>query len=100
MNPVDYWVKFHQDWLANPHVIHLVRYEELLDDQPAAIRGVLRGETLTTRLGRAGGEAGEADDAAGGPPPPLCISDHWSTVISTSRACEPLYWPTMPSSAM
>lgn len=42
MNPVDYWVKFHTDWLANPHVIHVVRYEDLLDDQPTAIRGVLR----------------------------------------------------------
>lgn len=42
LNPVDYWAKFHTDWLANPNVVHLVRYEQLLDDQATAIRDVMR----------------------------------------------------------
>lgn len=42
MNPVDYWAKFHTDWLANPNIVHLVRYERLLEDQPEEIRGVMR----------------------------------------------------------
>lgn len=42
MNPVDYWAKFHTDWLANPNVVHIVRYERLLDDQSSEIRDVMR----------------------------------------------------------
>lgn len=42
MNPVDYWAKFHTDWLANPNVVHVVRYERLLDDQAAVIRETMR----------------------------------------------------------
>lgn len=42
LNPVDYWAKFHADWLANPNVISVVRYEALLEDQSAVIREVMR----------------------------------------------------------
>jgi hypothetical protein len=42
MNPVDYWAKFHTDWLANPNVVCVVRYERLLEDQRAVIREVQR----------------------------------------------------------
>jgi hypothetical protein len=41
MNPVDYWAKFHTDWLANPNVVHIVRYERLLEDQSGEIRDVM-----------------------------------------------------------
>lgn len=40
MNPVDYWAKFHADWLANEHVVDVVRYERLLEDQSAVITEV------------------------------------------------------------
>ena len=42
LNPVDYWAKFHTDWLANPNVVSVVRYERLLEDQRAVIREVQR----------------------------------------------------------
>jgi hypothetical protein len=42
MNPVDYWAKYHTDWLANPHIVHVVRYERLLEDQVAVIRETMR----------------------------------------------------------
>jgi hypothetical protein len=42
MNPVDYWAKFHVDWLANPNVVSIVRYERLLEDQCFVIREVQR----------------------------------------------------------
>jgi hypothetical protein len=42
MNPVDYWAKFHADWLANENVISIVRYERLITDQRAVIRDVQR----------------------------------------------------------
>jgi len=42
LNPVDYWAKFHADWVANPNVIAVVRYERLLEDQRAVILDVMR----------------------------------------------------------
>ncbi len=40
MTPVDYWVKFNTDWLANPNIMTVVRYEDLLSDQVSQIRKV------------------------------------------------------------
>lgn len=42
LNPVDYWAKFHTDWLDNPNVVHVVRYERLLQDQGTVIRETMR----------------------------------------------------------
>lgn len=42
MNPVDYWAKFHTDWLDNPNIVHVVRYERLLEDQATVIRETMR----------------------------------------------------------
>ena len=41
-NPVDYWARFNNDWLANPNVVRVVRYEDLLVDQAHEIREVRR----------------------------------------------------------
>ena len=41
-NPVDYWTRFNADWLAHPHVVRVVRYEDLLADQEREIREVRR----------------------------------------------------------
>jgi len=40
--PADYWSRFNADWLENPHVASVVRYEDLLADQAAEIRRVWR----------------------------------------------------------
>jgi hypothetical protein len=40
LTPVDYWAKYNSDWLANPNVVRVVRYERLLEDQQAVIREV------------------------------------------------------------
>jgi hypothetical protein len=37
-NPVEYWARFNLDWLANPNVVRVVRYEDLLVDQVREIR--------------------------------------------------------------
>src|SRR5262249_23725590 len=37
-NPVEYWARFNLDWLANPNVVRVVRYEDLLEDQAREIR--------------------------------------------------------------
>lgn len=40
MSPVDYWAKFNADWLASPHIVSVVRYERLLEDQRRVVREV------------------------------------------------------------
>jgi len=42
LNPVDYWSKFNGDWLANPNIASVIRYERLLEDQLGVVREVLR----------------------------------------------------------
>ncbi|HEY8517441.1 MAG TPA: sulfotransferase domain-containing protein [Candidatus Binatia bacterium] len=42
MNPVDYWAKFNADWLASPHIVSIVHYERLLENQRGVICDVLR----------------------------------------------------------
>lgn len=41
-NPVEFWARYNSDWLDDPNVVCVVRYEDLLADQETEIRRVKR----------------------------------------------------------